>query len=117
MTSDLKELQDLFVTFRDERDWSQFHTPRDLAMNVSIEANELLEIFLWKKDTDSSSNIVVEQVADELADVLNSVLLLAHHYQIDLMATCKSKIKKNGEKYPIEKSRGSNAKYSQLDTE
>jgi dCTP diphosphatase len=119
MPSDLKDLQDLFVEFRDERDWSQFHTPKDLAINLSIEANELLELFLWKKDSelsqDSLSSIAVENVADELADVLNSVFLLAHHYQIDLPTACKDKIKKNREKYPVAKSRGRNVKYTELD--
>ena len=108
--SELKKLEDLLVQFRDERDWEQFHNPKDLAVALSIEANELLETFLWKKAEDAN----VEKVKEELADVLAYSLLIAHHYNLDVAQIINDKVAKNAEKYPIEKSKGTATKYNEL---
>ena len=108
--SELKKLEDLLVQFRDERDWEQFHNPKDLAVALSIEANELLETFLWKKAEDAN----VEKVKEELADVLAYSLLIAHHYNLDVSQIIKDKVAKNAEKYPVEKSKGTATKYNEL---
>ncbi len=108
--SQLKDLEQLLVNFRDERDWKQFHNPKDLAVALSIEAGELLEAFLWKDAEDAK----IEKVKEELADVLAYALLLGHYYGLDLEEVVREKVKKNGEKYPIEKAKGSATKYNEL---
>ena len=108
---DLKKLKKQAVEFRDERDWEKFHNPKDLAMNLSIEASELLEQYLWKIN---GENINIEEVGDELSDVLLSVLLLAHHHGIDLEKAFIKKLKKTALKYPVSKAKGKNLKYNKL---
>jgi NTP pyrophosphatase (non-canonical NTP hydrolase) len=108
--SQLKDLEQLLVNFRDERDWKQFHNPKDLAVALSIEAGELLEAFLWKDAEEGK----IEKVKEELADVLAYALLLGHHYGLDLEEVIREKVKKNGEKYPVEKAKGSATKYNEL---
>jgi NTP pyrophosphatase (non-canonical NTP hydrolase) len=108
--SQLKNLEQLLVNFRDERDWKQFHNPKDLAVALSIEASELLESFLWKDAEEAK----IEKVKEELADVLAYALLLGHHYGLDLEEIVREKVKKNGEKYPVEKAKGSATKYNEL---
>ncbi|MFN4895538.1 MAG: nucleotide pyrophosphohydrolase [Pseudomonadota bacterium] len=108
--SDLAELQKRMVEFRDARNWAQFHNAKDLAVCLSIEAAELLELFLWKQPKEASK----ERVSEELADVLGALLLIAKEYDIDLFQAMIDKIAKNEVKYPVEKSRGSNKKYSEL---
>lgn len=108
--SQLKELEQLLVHFRDERDWKQFHNPKDLATALSIEAGELLEAFLWK----SADEAKIEKVKEELADVLAYAILLGHHYDLDLEQVVREKVIKNGEKYPVEKAKGSATKYNEL---
>jgi NTP pyrophosphatase (non-canonical NTP hydrolase) len=98
------------VQFRDERDWKQFHNPKDLAVALSIEAGELLEAFLWK----SAEEAKIEKVKEELADVLAYAILLGHHYDLDLEKVVREKVIKNGEKYPVEKAKGSATKYNEL---
>ena len=112
----LKELMDIVNTFCEERDWAQFHTPKDLAIGISTEANELLQIFRFK--TKDEINQLINscrkrEIEEELADVLYFVLRFAHLYDIDLSASIKNKIKRNEEKYPIEKVKGSNKKYNE----
>ena len=106
----MEELIDLLRTFRDERDWKQFHNPKDLTIALSIEANELLEVFLWKSHDDAD----IERVKEELADVLAYALLIADAYNLDVEEIVRAKVEKNSEKYPIEKSKGSAKKYDQL---
>lgn len=108
--SDIKSITSQLVKFRDERDWDQFHNPKDLAIALSIEAAELLELFLWK----SSDQADVQQVKDELADIISFALLIANKYQLDVAEIVKDKISKNSIKYPVEKSKGSNKKYNEL---
>lgn len=104
------DLQKALVDFRDERDWAQFHNPKDLSLALSIEAAELNELFLWKK----SEEVNVEKVKEELADVLAYALLIADKYHLDINEIVLSKIKKNAEKYPIDKSKGNSKKYNEL---
>lgn len=105
------DLQKALVDFRDERDWEQFHNPKDLALALSIEAAELNELFLWKKSEEAN----VEKVKDELADVLAYALLLADKYNFDINEIVLNKIKKNAEKYPVDKSKGTSKKYNELE--
>ncbi len=108
--SDLKDLTSALLKFRDERNWAQFHNPKDLALALNIEAGELLEAFLWK----SSEQADITQVKEELADVLAFALLLAERYDFDVKQIVLDKIAKNALKYPVEKSRGIAKKYSEL---
>jgi NTP pyrophosphatase (non-canonical NTP hydrolase) len=103
--------------FRDERDWDQFHHPKELAIALSIEASELLEHFLWKNPAEVSERIAArkEDIADELADVAVYLIELADKMGVDLEEAIDRKMAKNALKYPVEKARGSNKKYSELD--
>jgi NTP pyrophosphatase (non-canonical NTP hydrolase) len=109
-----KILQQLFQ-FREERDWQQFHTLENLAKSLVLEASEVLEVFQWKMDHTPLSDPDRAHLADELADVFNLVLLLAHDADIDLEKAALAKIVKNHQKYPIEKAKGRARKYSSLD--
>lgn len=110
LMSNWKELQDALIKFRNERDWEQFHNPKDLALALSIEAAELNELFLWKKAEDANQ----EKIKEELADVLAYAILLAEKYNLDINEIVLNKIKRNGEKYPVEKARGTAKKYDEL---
>ena len=112
----LDDLIQIVREFRDERDWKQFHTPKDMALSLLLEAGELAEHFQWKSDGQSWEHIDdnKDAVSDELADIFYWVLLLAHDFDIDLENALRSKMTKNREKYPIDKSRGNSAKYSSL---
>ena len=96
--------------FRDDRDWEQFHNPKDLALALSIESSELLEAFLWKSPEEAD----VEKVKEELADVFAYALLLAESYGLDVQQIVLDKIEQNQSKYPISKARGSAKKYTEL---
>ncbi len=96
--------------FRDERDWSQFHNPKDLSIALSIEANELLEQFLWKTADEANK----DKVKEELADILSFAFLLAEKFNFDIEEIVLEKIKLNAEKYPVDKAKGTATKYDQL---
>lgn len=96
--------------FRDERDWNQFHNPKDIAIALSIESNEILEQFLWK----SADEAKIENVKEELADVFAYAFLLADKYNFNIEEIILEKIKRNGEKYPVEKAKGTAKKYTEL---
>jgi NTP pyrophosphatase (non-canonical NTP hydrolase) len=108
--NDIKKITDELIKFRNERDWEQFHNPKDLALAIGIEAGELLEEFLWKKPEDAR----IEKVKEELADIFTYSFLLAEKYDFDVKKIVLEKMKKNGEKYPIEKAKGTAKKYDQL---
>jgi NTP pyrophosphatase (non-canonical NTP hydrolase) len=108
--SDIKEIIEKLEYFRDERDWSQFHNPKDLALAISIESGELLENYLWK----DAKNADKEKVAEELADIISYTFLLAKKYDFDIKKIVLDKIEKNAKKYPIEKSKGTAKKYDEL---
>jgi NTP pyrophosphatase (non-canonical NTP hydrolase) len=108
--SEIRELIDLLETFRDERDWAQFHDSKNLALALSIEAAELNELFLWKKDGESEA-VDKQRLREELADVFAYALMLAGRHGLDVSQIVKDKIALNAKKYPAESSRGSSAKY------
>lgn len=96
--------------FRDDRDWKQFHNPKDLSLALSIEAAELLEVFLWKNPEKAN----VEKVKEELADVFAYAFLLADSYGLDVRKIMLDKIELNEIKYPVCKAKGSAKKYTEL---
>lgn len=100
------------LKFRDERDWKQFHNPKDLAISISLEAAELLEIFQWSAE-DVVCHEKMDRIREELADVINYCVLMADACGLDLDEIIREKIKKNREKYPVEKSYGSKEKYTE----
>lgn len=108
-----QEIINKLVQFRDDRDWSQFHDSKNLALALSIEAAELNELFLWKKESESD-NVNLEKLKEELADVLAYAFLLADKHNIDIYEILHDKIKKNGEKYPVKKAKGNATKYNEL---
>lgn len=112
--NEFKELLDLLVRFRDERDWGQFHDSKNLALALSIEAAELNELFLWKKE-EEAEEVDREKLREELADVFAYAIMLAGRHGLDVSEIVKDKIAKNAKKYPVEKSKGSSAKYDDLD--
>ena len=107
----MQEIIQKLIQFRNERDWEQFHNPKDLALALSIEASELLELYLWKKPEEAKR----EKVKEELADVLAYALLLAEKYDFDVEEIVREKISKNAEKYPVDKAKGTAKKYNELD--
>tara|TARA_B110000046_G_scaffold18544_1_gene17730 strand:- start:3734 stop:4063 length:330 start_codon:yes stop_codon:yes gene_type:complete len=108
--NDIQELTEALIKFRNERDWEQFHNPKDLALAINIESSELLEEFLWKKHEEAK----IEKVKEELADVFAYAFLLADKYGFDVKQIVLDKIKENGKKYPVEKAKGTAKKYNQL---
>ena len=114
--SQLDELTELILRFRKERDWEQFHTPKDLALSLALEAAEVLELFQWKNGEALKGHLAKnrDRLGEELSDVLYWVLLLAHDNKIDLGAAFRGKMRANEAKYPKERARGSSKKYSEL---
>ncbi|GAA0845992.1 nucleotide pyrophosphohydrolase [Marinobacter szutsaonensis] len=96
--------------FRDDRDWKQFHNPKDLSLALSVEAAELLELFLWK----SPEQADIGKVKEELADVIAYALLLADSYELDVEQIVLDKIALNEKKYPVSKAKGTAKKYTEL---
>ena len=105
-----EEIIQALLKFRNERDWEQFHNPKDLALAINVEAGELLELFLWKNSEEANK----EQVKEELADVFAYAFMLAEKYNFDVKEIILEKIKRNGEKYPIDKAKGIAKKYNEL---
>jgi NTP pyrophosphatase (non-canonical NTP hydrolase) len=101
------------LRFREERDWGQFHLPKNLAISLSLEAAEVLELFQWTKDNRLPRG-KREELAAELADVYYWLLLLAHEFEIDLDQALAKKMVVNSKKYPVSKSRGRSTKYHKL---
>lgn len=111
--SEIKELTDLLVAFRDEREWSQFHDSKNLSLGLSIEAAELNELYLWKTNSEEIENVDKERLAEELADVLSYALLLAERNKLDPATIVRDKIQKNALKYPADKVKGCSKKYTE----
>ena len=112
------ELEDIAAkirVFRDERDWAQFHTPKDMAIAISIEASELLEHFLWKNPHEVDARIAAkkEEIESEIADIGIYLTELADNLGIDLLAAMDKKISINAAKYPAENVKGSSKKYTE----
>jgi dCTP diphosphatase len=112
--NDLEQIRAAIKKFRDERDWMQFHNPKDMAAAIAIEAAELQEIFLWKSPSESTQVADVERqrVLEEVADLAIFLVELADNLKIDLVDAVEAKLIKNGQKYPVEKARGSSKKYT-----
>lgn len=108
--NDIEEITKSLLKFRNDRDWEQFHNPKDLAIAINIESSELLELFLWKEP----GMVNKEKVEEELADILAFTFLMANHYQLDIKQTILKKIALNNKKYPVEKSKGNAKKYDEL---
>ena len=114
---DIKELQDKVIEFRDKRDWAPYHNPKDLAISISLEAAELLEIFQWKEAEEVRKNPAErERVKEELGDVLIYSLNMCDAFGFDPSDVVLSKLKINEEKYPVEKAKGSSKKYTKYQT-
>lgn len=113
MDTNYKQILIELLKFRDERDWQQFHDSKNLALALSIEAAELNELFLWKEKPESE-NVDVDKLKEELADILSFAFLLANKHNLDPFEIIADKIKKNGEKYTIEKAKGKSNKYNEL---
>lgn len=107
---DIKDLTKALTDFRDERDWEQFHNSKDLALAISIEAAELLELFLWKEN----ENVDKQKLKEELADILSFSILLANKHRLNIKDIITDKIKQNSKKYPVKKSKGKSTKYTEL---
>lgn len=108
--SDIQQIMDALIRFRNERDWEQFHNPKDLALAINVEAGELLELFLWKKPEDADR----DKIREELADVFAFGFLLAEKYGFDIKEIVLDKICKNSINYPVHKAKGTARKYNEL---
>ena len=111
---DISKIQNQLKKFAIERDWEQFHTPKNLAMALSVEASELVEIFQWLKPEESNSpdQKQIESINDEVADIAMYLLRFCSVLEIDLESAIKSKLERNAEKYPISLSKGNSQKYN-----
>lgn len=108
--SELNDIINELILFRDQRDWDQFHNPKDLALAINVEAGELLELFLWKNSNEAD----LDKVKEELADVFAYSFLLANKFGFDVKQIVLEKIRLNELKYPIEKAKGTSLKYNEL---
>ncbi|MBP7846021.1 MAG: nucleotide pyrophosphohydrolase [Candidatus Pacebacteria bacterium] len=99
--------------FCQDRNWSQFHDPKNLAISLNLEASEVLELFQWTKDNQLKPERA-DKINEELADVFYWIIMLSNHYDIDLVSALNKKMDQNEEKYPIEKAKGNSAKYNEL---
>jgi NTP pyrophosphatase (non-canonical NTP hydrolase) len=115
--SKLGPLHDRILKFVDERDWRQFHNPKDVAISLNLEAAELLEHFQWKSPEEIKRHLAENraEVADELVDVLYWVMLMGEYFDVDLSEALDRKMSKNEAKYPADKARGKNAKYTEYE--
>ena len=109
-----QETVDMILKFRDDRNWKQFHNPKDLAISISLEAAELLEVFQWS-GADLECRDKLDKIKEELADVVNYAVLMADACGLDLDEIVREKVRRNEEKYPVEKAWGNAAKYTELE--
>lgn len=114
----LHDLKDKIRAFCEARDWDQFHNAKDLAIALSIEASELLEIFRWKNENEVAELFKnpekKEEIEDEMADILYFLVRMAQRYDLDLSESLDKKMEKNEKKYPVEKAKGSSKKYNEF---
>jgi len=114
----LANLKELVLDFRDQRAWQPFHSPKNLAMAIAIEAGELQELFLWKDDAEIQGDLdqgpFQQRLQGEMADILIFLLYLAHAAGVDLSEAVRAKIIENNKKYPVAKSFGCHKKYNEL---
>ena len=116
MTDTFQELTSEIRSFRDARDWQQFHAPKELAVAIAAEAGELLQHFVWQTPEQSQQRTQArrEEIASEIADVGILLFELADNLGLDMAAVMRAKLARNAERYPVEKARGSNRKYTEL---
>lgn len=116
MKKNIEDLTKRIIAFRDARDWKQFHNPKDVALSMVLEAGEVMEHFQWKNKEEIEKYVVEakEEIGEEIADVLYWVLLMGHDLKIDVLEALEKKIKKNEDKYPVEKAKGKHTKYNKL---
>lgn len=114
--SEITDLQKRIVDFRDARDWKQFHNPKDMAISLVLEAAEVIEHFQWKTPAEVEAHLADNKsaLAEELADVLYWVLLMANDLDINITQTFEAKMTKNEQKYAVEKAKGNHKKYTEL---
>lgn len=114
--SELTDLQNSVIAFRDARDWKQFHNPKDLAIALNLEASEVLEHFLWRSKEEMDTHITEKktEIEDELADVFWWLLIMAHDLHIDLIDAVRGKLERNEKRYAVEKAKGNHKKYTEL---
>jgi len=114
--NDIKKITDMIKQFRDERDWMQFHDPKNMSISIVLEASELLEHFQWKTKEEARQYVKEhkEEIQDEIADVAMYLFELADNLGIDLLDAMKNKMEKNKKKYPVEKAKGKHTKYNKL---
>lgn len=113
----MQEVIDKIIQFRDERNWGQFHNPKDIAISLSIESSELLECFQWKNNQEIEELLNTNykiKIQEEIADIEIYLLLLCNQLDIDIKEAVMDKLEKNKLKYPIDKSKGNAKKYTQL---
>ena len=108
--TEIQSIMEILLKFRNEREWEQFHNPKDLALAINVEAGELLELFLWK----NPEEVDVKKIKEELADVFAFAFLLAEKYELDVKQIITDKMMLNAEKYPVEKAKGTAKKYNEL---
>lgn len=108
--NDIELITNALVEFRNEREWDQFHNPKDLAIALNIEAGELLETFIWKDAKEANPN----KIKEELADVFAYAFLMAEKCGLNVKEIIFEKIKQNSEKYPVEKAKGTAKKYNEI---
>lgn len=112
----IEDLTNRILAFRDARDWKQFHNPKDCAISLALEAAEVLEHFQWKSKEEMDVYVKTNkaEISEELADVLYWVLLMSKDLDIDVLDALDKKMKKNEDKYPVEKAKGKHTKYTEL---
>jgi NTP pyrophosphatase (non-canonical NTP hydrolase) len=116
MSLEFDKIREKIINFREKREWKQFHDPKNLAEAISIEASELLEIFLWKRSDESRnmSDTEIAKIKNEIADIFIYSVYLCDEFGINLFSTVNNKLMLNDAKYPIDKSKGSSKKYTDL---
>src|SRR5690606_28569924 len=114
--SEIKQLQEKIVKFRDQRNWKQFHNPKDVSLSLILEAAEVMEHFKWKNEEEMQVHIKKnkKEISKEIADVLYWILLMSYDLNIDLKKSLEIKMKENRRKYPIKKAKNKHLKYSEL---
>lgn len=115
MSKSLKDINEHIIKFREDRDWKQFHKIKDLLIGLNIEVGELQELFLWKSE-DEIQKINKTNIENEISDIFIFLTYICDEFDIDLKTAIENKIKLNNQKYPVEKSKGSNKKYNELKT-
>jgi dCTP diphosphatase len=114
MSNRIGQLLDEILKFRRERDWEKFHTPRNLAISISLEAAELLENFQWQVGEEPITPEIKERASKEMADIFIFLLSMSHDLGIDLIEAATKKLEESHARYPVNKARGSSKKYTEL---